>query len=500
MTPITTPNRVLRTARASWLQTLCAVALVFVTGCGSDAGEPAGPASEDDDSSDEGDDDKKPVSAKDAGSKPPKSTDETDEPTTPVTKTDAGAQSPDAGTPGAGAGAGTWCAAKPVLEKYCTTCHDGEGTAATPMGLTKPADFTVAAKVSKGKTVAEAVSARTHDTVKPMPPKGVLTGADLAALDSWIAAGTPAGDDASCTGTGGPAVPGADGKLDGWNPEECDEIYELRSHGTGTAPYSIAPGQEIHPQVALDAPWGTEKVQAIAFKPYTDNRKVLHHWILYGAGRAFLAGWAPGDDARPPFPKDVGMEMPSGRGAFTLDMHYNSLQEKATAMDASGVDVCVLKGAHLRPKIAAVTGSFSTIGPGGVLAPAGAKNAPVTGVCNVTAREPIHLLTAAPHAHTYARHMKFTVTKKDKTEIVMHDADFAFGEQGTYPLAGGELILETGDVVRTSCYYTNETSRSVSFGESTTSEMCFNFALYYPKGALSCGGGLGGGGIAIPTR
>jgi hypothetical protein len=30
--------------------------------------------------------------------------------------------------------------------------------------------------------------------------------------------------------------------------------------------------------------------------------------------------------------------------------------------------------------------------------------------------------------------------------------------------------------------------------------MCFNFALYYPKGALSCSGGLGGGGggLTIP--
>jgi len=492
MTPICTSNRVLRTARATWLQTICALALVATTGCGADAGDPAAPESGDDDTSD---DEKAPVTTKDSGvKKPTKTTDEPSE-ATPVAKADAGAKpapTADAGAPSVTKGSGTWCDVKPVLDKQCNSCHDGEGTSGSPMGLTKATDFTGPAKVSKGKTVAQAVSARTHDTAKPMPPKGVLTGADIAALDAWIAAGTPAGDDATCAGTGAPSTePGADGKVDGWNPEECDEIYELRSHGTGTAPYSVPPGQEVHPQIALDAPWGSETVQAIGFKPFTDNKKVLHHWILNGAGRTFLAGWAPGDDARPPFPKDVGMAMPTGRGAFTLDMHYNSLQEKSTTMDASGVDVCVLKGANLRPKIAAVTMSFATIGNGGVLAPAGAKNAPVTGTCNVTASQTVHLLTAAPHAHTFARHMKFTVTKKDKTEIVMHDADFAFGEQGTYPLAGGEVLLETGDVVKTTCYYTNDTNRNVTFSESTSGEMCFNFALYYPKGALNCGGGGG---------
>jgi hypothetical protein len=466
--------------------------LVAATGCGADAGNPAAPESGDGDEKSSSDDDETPAATtKDAGTKKPTPT-TTDGSASATTfpKADAGtkpAPAADAGTTSVTKGSGTWCDVKPVLDKYCTACHDGMGTSGSPMGLTTPADFTAQAKVSKGKTVAQAVSARTHDTAKPMPPKGVLTGTDIAALDAWIAAGTPPGDDATCAGSGAPSTtPGADGKVDGWNPEECDKIYEIRSHGTGTAPYSVPPGTEVHPQISIDAPWGNETVQAIGFKPYSDNKKVLHHWILNGAGRAFLAGWAPGDDARPPFPSDVGMSMPTGAGAFTLDMHYNSLNEKSANTDASGVDICVLKGEHLRPKIAAVTMSFTSIGNLGVLAPAGAKNAPVTGTCNVTASQPVHLLTAAPHAHTYARHMKFTVTKKDKTEIVMHDKDFAFGEQGTYPLPGGEVILETGDVVKTTCYYTNDTSRNISFSESTTGEMCFNFALYYPKGALNC--------------
>jgi Copper type II ascorbate-dependent monooxygenase, C-terminal domain len=476
-----TSPRIPRTARASRPAALFAIALGAAAGCSdSVASEPPGSQG---DNATADDDDPTPVTRKDAGAKPALKDAAQAHTADPDEAADAGSKTTPADI--GSAGAGTYCAAKPVLEKYCTACHDGEGSSGSPMGLTKPEDFLAPAVVSKGQTVAQAVSARTHDTAKPMPPKGVLKGADIAALDAWIAAGTPAGAD--CVGSSEP-TPSADGKVDGWNPAECDEIYQLRSHGIGTAPYSVSPGTEIHPQVSIDAPWGNEKVQAIGFKPFTDNKKVLHHWILNGPGRAFLAGWAPGDDARPPFPKDVGMAMPTGRGAFTLDMHYNSRSEKSTTTDASGVDVCIIRGEHLRKKTAAVTMGFTTIGTLGVLAPAGANNAPVTGTCRVSATQPVHLLTAGPHAHTYARHMKFTVTKKDGTEVVMHDQDFAFGEQGTYPLPGGEVIIESGDVVKTTCYYTNDTTRNITFSESTSGEMCFNFALYYPKGAFSCGG------------
>jgi hypothetical protein len=77
------------------------------------------------------------------------------------------------------------------------------------------------------------------------------------------------------------------------------------------------------------------------------------------------------------------------------------------------------------------------------------------------------------------------------------DHPFKFGEQGSYPLTPN-VVIETGDTVYTSCFYTNPTSRDVSFGQNTSDEMCFNFAGYYPKTAnLSCGlggllGGLGG--------
>ena len=397
-------------------------------------------------------------------------------------------------------GGDLWCNAKAVIDARCVACHDGQGTGGSPMGLTSYADLTADSTFRPGKKVWERVGVRIHaDQAKaeglgPMPAKADMTAEQIAAIDAWVSAGAPAGASATCAtpeGTGGDTGGGVgpDGKPAAvWDPSQCDEVYPLLSHGTGSSKFSVSPG-ESHPSVTLDAPWGNEDVQAINFHPISDNKAVLHHWILYGGG--FLAGWAPGDDARQPFPDHVGMQMPKGAGSLRLDMHYYN-QTGSVQQDASGVEVCIVKGANLRPDTAAVTMSFTVAGfP---LAPANNPNYDATSTCNVTASKPVHLMTAGPHAHKYAKWMKFTVKKKDGTEIVMHDHAFNFGEQGTYPLEP-EVIIESGDQVITTCTYSNTTSRNINFGESTDSEMCFNFAAYYPAGGFSCGlGGLLGGG------
>jgi len=270
---------------------------------------------------------------------------------------------------------------------------------------------------------------------------------------------------------------------------ECDDVYELRSHGaTADSPYMVPAGSEIHPQVLLDAPWGSEKVQAIRWKPITDNKKVIHHWILYAGSMGMLTGWSPGDED-PPFPPEVGMDLPTGPRSLRFDMHYYNKTGTEAQPDRSGVEVCVVKGKNLRKYSAGIAGGLA--GFSSVLAPANKRGHAVTGTCNVRTTQPVRFLTASPHAHRFARHMKFTLKKASGQEIVMHDMPFQFGEQGSYPLDPPQLI-ETGDVITTTCTYDNDTNKNITFGESTDNEMCFNFAIYYPKGAFSCGGGFGG--------
>ena len=405
---------------------------------------------------------------------------------------------------------GDFCRVQAILQEHCVSCHDGNGAAGTPMGLTSYADLTADAPGFDGKKVYERVAFRIHPEksqgadLSLMPPSGAVSEAELAAVDAWVAAGAPNAS-VDCAGGGDSGEGGASTKMENtdWPPPDCDEIYQIRAHAAGDpeSPLAVTRDGEddpnSHPQVYMDAPWGDEEVQAIAFLPVTDNAKILHHWILYdgaqnrGIGSGFLTGWAPGDDARSEFPDEVGMNLPS---KLRLDMHYYN-ETGDVAYDQSGVDVCVVKGENRRKYPAGVTMALNKIlfpgAAGGAMAPAMTANHAITGTCEVETTSPVTLLTASPHAHTYAVHTKFTLTKKDGSEVVMLDAPFQFGEQASYAL-DPPLVVETGDTITTTCVYSNQTTTNIYFGDGTDDEMCFNFAMYYPHGALKCKGALAG--------
>jgi hypothetical protein len=377
-----------------------------------------------------------------------------------------------------------WCKAKAVFDARCVSCHDGQRTAGAPMALKTFADLTAESAQYPGTKIFTRVLARMKAKTSPMPPGGDATPAQTQAVEGWIEAGAEAGANPTCAG----ASAGAPSEV-AW-PEDCENFYKIRAHDLADSdqPYRMAQNTESHPGFTFDAPWGDEEVQALAFRPITDNKKILHHWILYqnGAGRAFLSGWAPGqDEAERSLPPDVGMYLPSGAGSLYLDMHYYNLGDDAVEeLDASGVEICTVSKAKFRANTATVFMGF--VGFGAPMVPANSVNHEVTANCIVKATEPVHLLSVSPHAHRFATHMKFTASVGGE-HIVMHDLPFDFEEQRSKRLPQ-ELVLNTGDTVTTTCTYTNTSNRDVGFSENTDGEMCFNFALYYPKGALSCGG------------
>jgi hypothetical protein len=476
--------RALPLARAASL--VCGATLsLSVVACGTDPADPTGSTgnnskgatSEDDDDDDDDTSSETPVKPTkvDAGK------------AKPMVTADAGASggSGDKTPPTSSTGSdkSLWCDALAVFADKCQSCHGATLAAGAPMSLVTYADATAAAKVTKGKKVSEVVATRVHDVKNPMPPGMPLDAASLAAIDAWIADGAKPGDDATCAGQIEEKPTAA---TQPWPPEGCDATYKILA-GNGQD-VSVPAGQEIHPQFTMDAPWGNDKVQALAFRPVTDNKAVLHHWILNGGG-AFINGWAPGqDDSKkgPPLP-DVGVFLPAGKGSLRLDMHYNNLQGTKAELDQSGLEVCVTH--QLRKYTATTFSGFSAL-PN---IPAG-KEVDIVGTCNVAVTQPVFLISESPHAHKLATHMKLVV-KRAGVETVLHDGPFAFDGQVATPLAE-PFELKAGDQVVTTCHYKNDTNKTVGFGENTGNEMCFNFATYYPMGALSCsgGGGLAGGG------
>ena len=377
-----------------------------------------------------------------------------------------------------------WCGVKRTLDANCVACHNEQKTAGAPMSLKKHEDLLAPAVSDSTKKVYQVVGVRVHDTAKPMPPQQKLSASQLTGIDSWVAAGAPAGSDPTCANA---PVTEPTAATATW-PTDCDATYKLVAHASGSdsSPYMVPSGQEVHPKISIPAPWGSSSMQAIAFRSITDNPKVLHHWILYGSKSEFLVGWAPGKQVISTMGQsDVGMNLSGGN--LTLDMHYNNLQGTSAEPDSSGVEICVLKPEHFRKNTAAVHMGFTQFA---INIPPHSKGFDVTGSCTFSGNTPVTLLTASPHAHTLARHMKFTLKKASGETVVMHDGAFDFNEQQSYTL-DNPLQLGKGDVVTTTCTFDNDSDRSITFGENTGNEMCFNFATYYPMGSMSCGG-LGG--------
>jgi hypothetical protein len=96
----------------------------------------------------------------------------------------------------------------------CTSCHDGRGTAGTPMGLVTYEDFMAPSHTNPATPVYKMVDVRVHDMVKPMPPPGPLDAPSLAAIDDWVAHNAPDcgfKHAASAPGAGGSTSFGAGG-------------------------------------------------------------------------------------------------------------------------------------------------------------------------------------------------------------------------------------------------------------------------------------------------
>jgi hypothetical protein len=109
------------------------------------------------------------------------------------------------GAGGAVGAAGLPCDVATLLANRCTICHGTTPVAGVPMSLVTYADLIAPAKSDASKTNAEMAVVRMMSTTTPMPPAGSApaTPTEIAAVQSWIAAGYPM---TGC-GTGTPPDP-----------------------------------------------------------------------------------------------------------------------------------------------------------------------------------------------------------------------------------------------------------------------------------------------------
>lgn len=382
------------------------------------------------------------------------------------------------------------------------------------MPLIKRSDFAVQLKSSRtspGNTmeVAKLVKLRINDEAMPMPPGALLPQAERAALNAWLDSGHPGPGEEGIAGCEQPGAVVPDPNAPINTPSVAPEgstCYEFRNHGESIpgdkSPYAVPPG-EGYVSFYFKAPW-TQPSELVSFRTLADNRKVLHHWLLYTTARAdldgtlarsvgthlgddaqLLAGWAVGgSDVE--MPKDVGLRLPPPNSGVMVEFHFYN-QGAAVEMDKSAVEICVLP-AGTRKHTAGMTW-LGTENFNGLLGMPPKTESKFSGTCvpsrtGMNATDPIHIFLFWPHMHSYGRHMHSSLKRADGREETVFDKPFDFNYQITYE-AGVDLL--PGDTITSTCTFNNTSNSSVAFGPSSEQEMCFQFAYSYPAGALENG-------------
>ena len=283
----------------------------------------------------------------------------------------------------------------------------------------------------------------------------------------------------------------------------ADYCFNIVAHNAQTplasdkTPFNVRASEFYHMfqyKVPYDKPaW------ALSTRPIIDNRAVLHHWLLFQMGgfgtdgshadeiglqinNALLTGWAPGGNPLD-MPPGTGLEMPAPGGFVAMENHYFNTTG-GTKQDRSGVRLCVTFTQPQNPA------SLTWLGTEFISIPARATGT-ATGTCSSWKNNvDVHIFQTVPHMHQTGSYMKTVVNRTGGGgQAIIVDKPFAFTEQRAYPT---DVVVHPGDTMTTTCTFKNNTAASIGFGTSSTSEMCYNFVVYYPAHALDGIGGIEG--------
>ncbi len=373
-------------------------------------------------------------------------------------------------------GKGLPCEVDAILSKNCRQCHGVELSYGAPMALVSEPDLLAPSHSDPSRRVVDLVKARIHDDARPMPqaPNPRLTAAELGTLDAWIDGGAPPGDCAPGTGQGG------SGPALSCTPD---------THVAPAAPFTMPDGvDEEYVCYGFEAPPGPKR-HIIGFAPRIDDTSIVHHVSLLqsdspvspvpaacsiGGSTTWrvVFGWAPGASGFE-LPKEAGFAEDANTH-FVVQVHYANPTHKKAATDASGFDLCTTT--ELRPNDADVMAFGTTlisIPPHSMLELDCSIPVPSWGATT-------HLFAAFPHMHKLGTSISTVAHPAGgPTSVDLGgQAHWNFGEQSWMPI---DDILLPGDVVETHCAWDNTTDQTVGFGEKTENEMCYSFAMYYPK-------------------
>jgi hypothetical protein len=173
-------------------------------------------------------------------------------------------------------------------------------------------------------------------------------------------------------------------------------------------------------------------------------------------------------------PEGVALKVEAGQ-FLHLNLHlFNTTPGELTGHSAIITSLVPPVPAELEAEMV-FTGTFDVAIPPGETMTTG-------GGC--TFQDDATLFAYWPHMHQHATHQTVTLDVGGESRV-LHDEEFDFEHQVNYQL-DPEIDVTAGDSIRVDCTYTNpSTTETITWGDSSTEEMCFTGLYRYPKQAFS---------------
>lgn len=365
--------------------------------------------------------------------------------------------------------------AQAFLNDSCGLCHGSTPQYGAPFSLS---DVSLLNE-GEGERLARAVARLVEGT---MPPAGQPqpSPADAQAFIDWATCGQgpqrvspPGGFEVSRPRYPSAGAPPAEAELKAVTataitlaPDEVDQYRCFLYSGPGDA--------------------GEER-GIVRFEPSIDNARVVHHIVLYEAGEALdfiedgaevdcgsglgaaIYAWAPGQGA---LHFTEGALVSGGDKRYLLELHYNNSAGLEDLIDSSGVKLY-----HTPPQEPRI--DMMTFGPEGFTLPPMSRTE-VTGYCEV--QQELSVKALMPHMHELGVNISSQIQRSgaapERWEDLISLTGWDFNFQLAYDAQG--LTLNTGDLVKTTCLFENDSSQTRRYGPFTEDEMCYQFAYVSP--------------------
>lgn len=233
-----------------------------------------------------------------------------------------------------------------------------------------------------------------------------------------------------------------------------------------TADWSLNAGEERTSQLSLSAV--PDDIAITAIRPIAPVG--THHTLLAKGDASLTSGtfiYASGvGTPELAFPPGVAMKLDAGQ-ILGLQLHiYNN--SDATLTGTSGIEVQTVDPATVEHDV-----DLFLPGPKDLSIAPGVGTA--HGTCTVTM--PQTVFAVFPHMHQYGTHLKTTLTVGGVPHVLYDDA-YSFEHQKIVPFE--PITLAAGDTITTDCTWNNTSANTLTYGESSDTEMCYSILFRYP--------------------